>query len=49
MIKPTKNSVYHRTCEIQMYFDLLTSDEQNVLDVGFVNDEMVRIHKGKQR
>lgn len=25
------------------YFDLLTSDEQNVLDVGFVNDEMMRI------
>lgn len=25
------------------YFDLLTSDEQNVLDVSFVNDEMVRI------
>lgn len=25
------------------YFDLLTSDEQNVLGVGLVNDEMMRL------
>lgn len=43
MIKPTKTQYITKPVK---YFDLLTSDEQNVLDVGFVNDEMVRIHKG---